>query len=447
MGIVNFFLEDTFKYVSKSNLVNPADKAFLQQFAKSKITDNTPGKYFGIAKGKNVIIIQVESLENSVINTQIGGQEITPNLNGLASQGVYFSNYYTQIGPGNTADAEFSTMDSLYPLPDDVVFIDYAKNHYDALPTVLSQNNYSTSVMHGDVPTFWNRANVYPSLGYQKLFDLGDYVVTRPVGKGPSNLGDEDLFSQSLPKLEKLKPPFMDTIITMSSHTPFILPEDLQTLQIPADTNLNYTQQQYLESVHYTDKAIGEFIDGLKKDGLYDNSVIFIWGDHGSFTDITPALGKDKDMLPGLTNSQVPLIILNSGVQPQEITEPGSHLDIYPTITNLLGITPPDTILGQDLFNDKNPEETLFNLVSGGINTIVTPNLAYQADKDGEFTDAQCITIPDKEPVPIATCQALYTQQSDAIRASNIIIQGDLLGYFADNIPPPVTKNKKTSKY
>jgi phosphoglycerol transferase MdoB-like AlkP superfamily enzyme len=427
MGITNFFLEDTFKYVLRSNLVSDSDKVFLKTFAKDRVsTISKVNKYFGIDKGKNVIIIQVESLENSVINQTIGGQEITPNLNQLAQDGLYFDNYYTQVGPGNTADAEFSTMNSLYPLPDDVVFIDYAKNTYKALPQFLVDNGYQTYSLHGDVPTFWNRSNIYPGLGYQKAFGLQDYVVIRPVGMGPSALGDEDLFSQSLPRLQSFKNPFMATLITMSSHTPFVLPDDLQTLEIPTDTTLNHDQQQYLQSVHYTDKAIGEFIDGLKKDGLYNNSLIFIWGDHGSFTGITPALGRNN-ILPELNNSQVPMIILNSGVKSQIMDEPASHLDIYPTITNLLGINPPKSIFGQDLLNTKNPVETHFELVSGGIDVILTSSLAYQADDDGIFEHGSCEEIPSQKSLPISDCQNIYNQQSTDLKASNIVVRGNLL--------------------
>ncbi len=433
MGIMNFFLEDTFKYALRTNLVTQADKNFLQAWKKNRPAQqiNTKDlKYFGAEKGKNIIIIQVESLENAVINQKIGGEEITPNLNRLAKDGLYFNNYYTQVGPGNTADAEFSTMDSLYPLYDDVVFINYAKNKYSALPQLLEKNGYDTYSMHGDVPTFWNRSNIYPGLGYGKAFGLDDYVVTRPVGKGPSDLGDEDLFFQSLPRLESFKKPFMATVITMSSHTPFILPDDLQTLNIPEQTNLTQTQWEYLQSVHYTDKAIGEFIDGLKKDGLYNNSLIFIWGDHGSFTNISSTLGQDKNTLPELANSQVPMIMLAPGTNLNgTINIPSSHLDIYPTITNLLGITPPKSIMGQDLLNTKAPVETHFRLVSDGIDAILTPDLAYQAGKSGEFANGSCKSWPDQVSLPIEKCQVLYKQQSDAIKASNIMIRGNLISF------------------
>jgi phosphoglycerol transferase MdoB-like AlkP superfamily enzyme len=436
MGIMNFFLEDTFKFILRSNLVTENDKAFLKTFAEGKpaFAEASAGKYFGTEKGKNLIIIQVESLENAVINQKINGQEITPNLNQLAKDGMYFNNFYAQVGPGNTADTEFSTMNSLYPLPDDVAFIDYAKNEYSALPQLLTKNGYKTYSLHGDVPTFWNRSNIYPGLGYQKVFDLNDFTVTRPVGKGPSDLGDEDLFLQSLPKLENLKQPFMATIITMSSHTPFILPADLQTLQISADASLNKTQKDYLQSIHYTDKAIGEFIDGLKKDGLYYNSLILILGDHGSFTNISQAL-QENNILPELANSQVPMIILSQNARIKGVSNiPASQIDVFPTISNLLGIIPPKTILGQDLLNTKTPVETHFEVITGGIDAILSDDLLYKADKDGIFLNGFCKSIPAQKPLPILNCQNIYAQQADTIKASNIIIRGNLLNFYSSNL-------------
>jgi len=439
MGITNFFLEDTYKSILRRNLVSAEDKNSLEEFAKHKQTlrhasslfsTSAQGKYFGEAKGKNLIIIQVESLENVVINQKIGGNEVTPNLNELAKQGLYFNNYYAQVGPGNTADTEFSTMNSLYPLPDDVVFINYAKNTYNALPKLLADSGYSTYSLHGDVPTFWNRSNIYPGLGYQKTYGLSDYIVTKSVGKGPSDLGDEDLFLQSLPRLESFNQPFMATIITMSSHTPFILPYDLQALKIPSELKLNWIQEEYLKSINYTDKAIGGFIEGLKKDGLYNNSLIVILGDHGSFTGISTALGQ-KDILPELSNSQVPMIILNSGLKSQTISKPASQIDNYPTIANLLGVVVPKSILGQDILNTKTPVETHFKPVSGGIDAILTNNLSYQADKSGEFSLGTCKSIKDNKVLPITNCQKIYLEQQNNLKASNTIVRGNLLSSIA----------------
>jgi len=443
VGIVNFTFEDAIKYVLRSNLVTSTDKNFLKNFAKSQpaLKKEIAGKnvatpnYFGIDKNKNVIIIQIESLENAVINQTVAGQEITPTLNQLAQQGLYFSNYYTQIGPGNTADAEFSTTNSLYPLSDDVVFVDYAQNQYNALPKLLVKNGYHTYALHGDVPTFWNRSNIYPNLGYQTQISEPDYIISRPIGHGPSPLGDEDFFSQSIPKMKQFKQPFLSTLITLSSHTPFILPQDLQTLPIPADTNLDPTQQQYLESIHYMDTALGEFIGGLKSSGLYDNSVIFIYGDHESFTNISQALSVGDNNLPALAASQVPLIILNSGIAPAQITTPASHLDFYPTVVNLLGFKPLQSVLGQDVFNTKTPVVTRRNIFSGTINTILTNTLAFKANADGVFGHGECLKEPEETPLPTESCQSIYNQQTNTIRASDIIVRGNLLDYYIANLP------------
>jgi lipoteichoic acid synthase len=437
IGIINFSIEDTVKYVLRSNLVTAQDNSFLQLFgtalAKEEKTQAQPKKSLdaGIAKGRNVIFIQIESLENAVINQRINDQEITPNLNQLAKEGMYFSNYYTQVGPGNTADAEFSTLDSLYPLSDDVVFVDYAQNTYNALPQLLVSHGYSTYALHGDVPTFWNRSNIYQNLGYQKQYSEDDYAKSRSIGKGPSDLGDEDFLLQSLPKMETFKQPFMATLITMSSHTPFELPEDLETLDLTGATNLNYTQQQYLQSIHYMDMALGEFINDLKKTNIYNNSIIAIYGDHESFTNISMALGTGDSNLPALQNSQVPLILLAPGTNVVgENTTPSSHLDLFPTIANLIGVQAPKDVLGQDILNTKTPVVTRRNLFSGTVNTILTNSLAFKAAEDGDFNHGECLKIPQESSLPVVACKALYDQQTQTVKASDIIVRGNLLTTF-----------------
>jgi phosphoglycerol transferase MdoB-like AlkP superfamily enzyme len=430
IGIVNFSLEDTSKYILRSNLVTEKDKLFLESWAQSRQRQKSDKKYFGSQKAKNIIIIQVESLEGAVINQKINGQEITPNLNKLAGEGLYFDNYYAPVGPGNTADTEFSTMNSLYPLPNDVAFVNYAKNKYNALPKLLKKNGFETVCFHGDVPTFWNRSNIYPGLGYDEMFGLSDFTATRKVGKGPSSLGDEDLFSQTLPKLKELKQPFFSTVITMSSHTPFILPQDLQTLQFPGDSALNATQKNYLQSIHYTDKAIGQFIEGLKKEGIYKNSLIFVLGDHSSFTNISSVLEQNGIISPQMEKNRVPMMLLNANLQGTN-NIPASHLDIYPTITNLLGIEAPKTVLGQDLLNTKTPVASRFGLVSGGIASVLTKDLFYESSPDGAFQNGECRSMPDKKLLPIQNCKTIYDEQFNTIKASNIVIRGDLLDLLA----------------
>lgn len=415
VGIINFYLESLVEAALQPRTASAFDMSFLTNWAAGR-TLSPAGPDFGVLKGKNLIFIQIESLENWVIGYTINGIEVAPNLTALAQEGTYFPNYYSQDGEGNTADAEFSTQNSLYPLPDSVAFITHAQNQYDALPHLLDDNGYTTAVMHGDIATFWNRANAYPSLGYEKQFSKADYVIPRMVG--PEGLGDDDFFKQSLPKLEALPQPFMATLITLSTHTPFTLPSDLKTLAIPKDTTLTPTQQQYLEAVHYSDQALGNFVAGLQADGLYDNSLILIYGDHSAF------IGTPDSQI-----QHVPLIILAPGnVIPSEIDPiPGSHLDLYPTVADLLGIQYPITALGQDLFATKMPVVTQRVAGTGAIKFIISSNLKYIGSVDGIFGHGTCATFPALAPLPISACQSLWDQQASTTKASDLIVRYNLL--------------------
>ena len=419
VGIVNFYAESLIEYALEPRVASASDTAFLTEWAKGR-TLPPPSSDFAALKGKNVIFIQVESLENWVIGYKINGVEVSPNLTELSLEGTYFTNYYSQDGEGNTADAEFSTQNSLYPLPDAVAFTTYAENTYDALPHLLDTNGYTTAAMHGDVATFWNRSNAYPSLGYEQVFSKPDYTLPRQVG--PEGLGDDDFFEQSLPKLTTLPQPFMATLITLSTHTPFTLPSDLETLAIPKDATLTPAQQQYLEAVHYSDQALGDFIDGLKKDGLYNNSLIVIYGDHSAF------IGT-----PDSQNQHVPLIILAPGnVLPQGIdTTPGSHLDLYPTVADLLGIQYPITALGQDLFTTKTPVVTQRVPGTGAIKFIIGSNMQYTGSIDGTFEDGTCTTFPALTSLPVASCKTLWSAQVQNTEASDLIVRYNLLPLVA----------------
>ena len=426
MGVVNYFLEDAVKRALASGKVTEADRKFVQAWKASRPAVSAPGKYFGAAKGRNLIFIQVESLENAVIGAKLGGVEITPNLNALAHEGLYFSDYVASVGLGNTADAEFATLNSLYPLPDSVAFVDYAQNTYAALPQLLADHGYGTYVFHGDVATFWNRANIYPSLGYKNWYMKDAFKSTRNIGI--TGLGDEDFFKQSLPKLMSLPRPFMATLMTLSSHTPFLLPEDLRTLVIPDDSGLSGTQAQYLESVHYTDKVLGDFILSLKATGLWGDSLIVIFGDHGSYTGISQALGNSRDGVAALKSSQVPLIILAPGTGLRgEMTLPASHLDIYPTVANLLGVNAPRSILGQDLLNAKDPVAVYRKNGVGGISAIEGKDFIYLASRDGDFNNGSCLAAQTRQLVPIDACRSLYDSQSAILRISDTVVRGDLI--------------------
>jgi lipoteichoic acid synthase len=427
VGVVNFYIEDAVKYIAQSQQqFTASDKAVVTSFVASRPSPTTATNDVGALKGRNVFFIQLESFENFVVNDTVDGQAVTPTLNSLARQGMYFPNYYSQIGEGNTADAEFSTMNSLYPLPDTVAFITHPADTstFDAIPSILKNNGYETAVMHGDIATFWNRSNNYPGLGYDLQFSSVDYTESRPIGF--DGLGDSDFFQESVPKLQSLKQPFMATMITLSSHTPFVIPSDLQTLSIPAgSTNASTTLQNYLQSVHYTDASLGAFMDSLKAAGLYDNALFVIYGDHNAF------IGT-----PDSQTNHVPLILFAPGSSITGTnTEPGSHIDLLPTVTNLLDIPTPKTALGQDLLNTNTPVATQRNIGSGTIKFIISSTLKYTASTDGDFEDGSCQSWPSGSPLAVDDCNALYDQQDQIIHVSDLVVRFNQLTLLAGDTP------------
>ncbi len=436
VGIVNYSISNIVGTFLRAVPVTPDDGQFVENVLSAKPTLTT-GRYFGSARGENLIYIQVESLESAVIGQKIGGEDITPNLNALAKQGLYFNNYYTQIGPGNTADAEFVTLNSLYPLTNTVAFIDFANNTYNALPALLVKNGYHTYALHGDVADFWNRENIYPALGYEEQLSANDFVAHEA---GFPTLDDDDFLSEAAQKMAGFQQPFMTTVITLSSHTPFLIPAQYQTLQFPADSTLSDQQKNYLQSIHYTDAALGAFIADLKAEGLYNNSVIAIFGDHGSSTGISSAIGTTTNTVPAaLDNSNVPLILLSQKLNTTlrgAISTPGSHLDLYPTVADLLGIKPTGIMFGQDLLSTKTPVITHRDPYSAIITEILTPTVVYQAAQDGVFTEGTCLKLPGPTSLPIDDCQSLYDQQSDDIEASDFIVRGNLIPVLSANKSP-----------
>ena len=424
IGIFNYFAADFIGMTLRSTKLTPEDIALVLEW-KDAVPKIGKTNTFGSAKNKNLIIIQVESLENSVLFQKINGQEITPNLNILAKHGLYINNYYTQVGAGNTADAEFVILNSLYSLTNTVAFIDFAHNKYHALPSLLKENGYRTYSLHADEPTFWNRSNIYPALGYEKSFSKSDFVL--PVPMKTEYLPDSDFFAQSLQEMTGFQSPFMATLITLSSHTPFKIPTNLQTLSIPEKSPFNAIQKDYLQSIHYTDMAIGEFIAGLKVNGLYNNSVIAIYGDHGNLYGISDLIGTSTTKAFKETrSSNVPLILLGTNLPAKTYSTPGSHLDFYPTVENILGITSTSTLFGKDLLG-KTHRVTLRNAYSKAITTILTGNLTYKNFTDGGlFENGECLSMSKQTVLPIEDCKTLYEEEVKATSASDLIIKGNL---------------------
>jgi lipoteichoic acid synthase len=315
---------------------------------------------FGLAKNRHVFIIQWESLQEFTINQKINGQEITPNLNALLKESAYFDNVYQQIGAGNTSDAEWLMHTSLYPEGMDPTVNTLEGEEIPSLVWTLKKNGYGAATYHADDITYWSRDKLYPALGFDYIYTSNEIPNEKEIGFGPA---DEVLFNfvdEQLPKQLKTHEKMYSNIITLTSHTPFEMPEEYKFLDLPENYKETYAGN-YFQSVRYTDEQIGLFIKKLKKLGIYDESVILIYGDHSGLHG-APVTETDKTFLKEVLGHEytmqdrfvVPVLFTVPGIfTGEKYSHLGGQIDLMPTLLNLLGIEHDTQMIGHNLFHYK----------------------------------------------------------------------------------------------
>lgn len=347
---------------------------------KNKAAKKKSKAYQGIARGKNLIMIQVEALQEFVIGRNVNGYEITPNINKLIGESIYFDNIYCQTAGGNTSDAELLVNTSLYPAPEGAANYLYPDNFYYTLARALEEKGYNTYAMHGFKPEFYNRNIIYKNYGYDRFFSEEDYILDEFAGWETEALSDSSFFRQSLEKITG-KDPFFSFLVTLSSHHPFKYFEDYKF----DEDGFNVGKWQgtylgnYLKAAHYADKCIGEFITALKNNGLYDNSVIVLYGDHTAIPrylaeELMEFLDMELDEYNLMKVKKVPLVIHYKGLgKSRTVSITGGQIDIMPTVANIMGVNVPYAI-GKDLFNTNKGYAIFRN------GSVVTDDYLYISD-------------------------------------------------------------------
>ncbi|WP_127584464.1 LTA synthase family protein [Paenibacillus koleovorans] len=362
MGILNYEFYTLFKK-DEIELADPSEltQSRINELKKLQPASESPA-YWGAAKGRNLIIIQMESFQSFLIDYKVGGKEVTPNLNRLVRNHFYFPNFYQQVGQGNTSDAEFITNTSYYIPPRGPASQEYADKVLPSLPRLLENQGYSTQTFHTNVVEFWNRGELYSALGFQRYYDQAFFGADDAIAFGSS---DEILYDKTVEELKKIEQrrdgkPFYAQLISMSAHHPFDLPPEKNRMQMPEKYQDNIVGD-YLRSQNYADYALGKFIDDLKEKGLWDNSLIVLYGDHRGVP-MNQLDHEEKKLMLEIFGHEynykdminVPLIIAAPGVtEPKTFPQIGGQVDTMPTIANLLGISLDYYLhFGQDLLNN-----------------------------------------------------------------------------------------------
>mgnify|MGYP001167343057 CR=1 FL=1 len=421
LGDVNFHLLDAYN-VSSTKIANmksvPAAKQTeIKQFLeKNDVPKGVTFKNDG--KGKNLIVIQVEALQQFVIGKSINGQEITPNLNKWLGKSIYFNNYYYQVASGTTSDSEFLSLNSLYPAAAGAAYYLYPGDTLNSTAKQFNAKGYDTTTLNGYQEGFWNRNVMYKAENFNHYYAEKAYNNDEQVGLG---LSDKSFFNQTFDKIKTYKEPYYSFMITLSSHYPY---DDQKGYGNTLDLG-NYKGSfvgDYMNGIHYTDTQIGMFLDKLDKAGILKKSILVLYGDHYAIPKneaqgLYDAVGiKNPTDLDWSELQKVPMMIhfpddANKGVS----NLPAGQIDLYPTIANLFNLET-KYMFGTDLLNTKT------NIVSfrdgsftNGTNFYVAATGAYYDEK----TKAKVPETPELLKMKTNTLNQL--EYSDDILNHNLL--------------------------
>ncbi|GFH39961.1 LTA synthase family protein [Lactococcus insecticola] len=446
LGLIPFTVYDginTYKTNQVRKEAKPTDVAEVQKYIADNYAQPNPDTY-GIAKGRNVIYIHLESFQQFLINYKLKDKngvehEVTPFLNSLFSskETFAFDNFFHQVKAGKTSDAETLMEDSFFGLSQGSFFVSNGgKNTFQAAPDILGQvGGYTSAVFHGNVGSFWNRNETYKRLGYDYFFDQTYFDVDKS-NSFQYGLHDKYMFGDSINYLEHLQQPFYTKFITVSNHYPYVQFEGGEA-GFPLANTKDDTINGYFATANYLDTAVKEFFDYLKASGVYKNSVIVLYGDHYGISnsrnpDLAELLGKDKETWSNYDNAmlqRVPYMIVVPGTDKGHVDHTyGGEVDNLPTLMHLLGINNskyPE--LGQDMLSPQHK-----NLVAmRTTDNWVSPDLTSYAGRIYKTATGEEITNPD--PATKAVIDANNKKTEKQLKISDAITTGDLLRFWPDD--------------
>ena len=419
--------------------LKPVEEYIQQHYAKPN------PEYFGMAKGRNVIYIHLESFQQFLIDYKLKVDdkeyEVTPFLNSLyhSKETFAFSNVFNQVKAGKTSDAETMIETGLFGLNQGSFMVNYGgTNTQQAAPFILSKNGYNSSaVFHGNAGSFWNRNTAYKQWGYNYFFDASYFTKQNSSNSFQYGLNDKYMLKDSIKYLERLQQPFYTKFITVSNHYPYTTSLSGDDLGFPLAKTQDETINGYFATANYLDSSIKAFFDYLKESGLYKNSIIVLYGDHYGISNsrnpaLAPLLGKNSETWSSYDNAmlqRVPYMVVVPGMDKGGIIDTyGGEIDMLPTLEHLLGIESNKFLqVGQDMLSPEHDQIVAFP----SANYFVTPEYTSYSGRTYYTKTGEEITNPDEktkeELDKIREAANLQLKISDSIQT------GDLLRFFKGN--------------
>ncbi|MFA0889541.1 MAG: LTA synthase family protein [Synergistales bacterium] len=391
-------------------------------FSRHRAVDRNP-----LAKGRNLIMVQCESLQYFVIGLRVNGIEITPNLNRFVRECVYFRNAWNQTAGGLSSDSEFMANTGMFPAPSGAAYTEFDSNDYNSLPWNMRAKGYRTVAFQGTYGPFWNSLIMHHRLGFERDYSRNTIPNSEIIGLG---LSDKVIFSETLKVLAQVKDPFYAFVVTLSSHHPFDFEgTDDGGLALPQELKGTLVGN-YLLSIHYFDREFGRFVDGLRRKKLLDKSLVVVYGDHPAIPaeyrkEMGKLLGmKMENSVDWKKTGRVPLMFRLPGKK--RITGISDidtgQIDILPTVAGLMGLDI-QTVFGKDLFSENADVPVVFRNGSYMINGIFV-----------EPATGRAIRIKTEEKLNADDFRQFSKDASQRLAYSDLIIEHNLIrGVMAGN--------------
>ncbi len=276
---------------------------------------------------KNVVLIIVESLNAEAVTMRVDGQPVAPTMLGMieAEGSISALDVVIQIRDGGSGDGQLITNTGLLPLPFFSTALSVGgTNSFVALPHCLGRAE--NVVIFGDDASSWNERNSFANYGFEKVLCNTDF---RHLYAGRTD--DGALLQYAARYLSQIQQPFFLELLTVSMHIPFEddkIPQSELNPAIQNSANLPKTVRNYLTMVNFFDSALQRFIDELKSQGLYDNTILIIVSDHSQ--NVTSLSDGDQIDTP------MTFIATNTGLT-EKIDRRVGQIDVFPTILDICG--------------------------------------------------------------------------------------------------------------
>ncbi|WP_449160139.1 LTA synthase family protein [Streptococcus sp.] len=443
-AFLGYSANQTYAANKERSKASEADLKPVEEYVQQHYAKPNP-EYFGMAKGRNVIYIHLESFQQFLIDYKLKVDdkeyEVTPFLNSLyhSKETFAFSNVFNQVKAGKTSDAETMIETGLFGLNQGSFMVNYGgTNTQQAAPFILSKNGYNSSaVFHGNAGSFWNRNTAYKQWGYNYFFDASYFTKQNSSNSFQYGLNDKYMLKDSIKYLERLQQPFYTKFITVSNHYPYTTSLSGDDLGFPLAKTQDETINGYFATANYLDSSIKAFFDYLKESGLYKNSIIVLYGDHYGISNsrnpaLAPLLGKNSETWSSYDNAmlqRVPYMVVIPGMDKGGIIDTyGGEIDMLPTLEHLLGIESNKFLqVGQDMLSPDHDQIVAFR----SANYFVTPEYTSYSGRTYYTKTGEEITNPDEktkeELDKIREAANLQLKISDSIQT------GDLLRFFKGN--------------